>query len=625
MLAAYVALMALAGFLSRRALFEWLQGLTRPRLRLPNSVADWASIIVPLLAVAAIMRLYVDNASRGLKMNIAGWRYMADATLLLKEGGIPETSVQWGIERPWALSKLGGSLWLGSLRLLSGLSEFDALQYIPILFLSIAILGSWVLLRLILGRIAASGGLLLLFANFALLPLPFNKFTRLTIEGMALSLAPLMLWALLKGDRDRIPQLRWLAFALLIVIGITHGVVFLMSLTALGAYLGVRLLSRKASLLSLARDSALYVLIPVLVVLSGLLVGSQVEILSGVRSESDYQLVDGVGDPTGALSAVLAGRSIHDAAPPSEGLKPPPRRLFEIMAQYTVSEEYSELGRFVVENNDLAFAVVAIVALAGFALVPSLRWAIAAALIFIIGIYVIAFLFTVRYDLWIYTVHSLRREYKYISLGVLAIGLLLAAGLLRAPWLRNAAIRTLIGSVLAIAPIGLFITTEITDAPWRHAHFRPNLAQTFEWLRDDTPEDSVILSNIRSAGVFELYAERVSLTEGQVAYLFPDLLDHSLALLDASQVWFSEPDFEFLREQGVDYVVAFRTRGSELPGNPYAKVKDPRSFEELSFLRIEADFGGAVVYKVVSPGPPTRGSLPSRVTEDLLPEARSPP
>lgn len=611
LLAVYGAIAATSIFLSREALLEWLHRPTWPRLHLPNSPGEWASLTLPVLTGAAAMYLYLANATQGLKVDTSGWRYMADTRLLLNEGGFPKTSVQWGVERPWALSKVGGSLWIGAMHLVSGLSELDALQYIPLLFLAIAILGSWVLLRLILGRIAASGGLILIFMNYALVPLPLQKFCRLTIEGVALSLTPLMLWALIKGDRDGIPQLRWLASVLLLAIGITHGVVFLMSLTAVGAYLAVKVLSRRP-LRSLAQDAALFALAPILVV-SGLLVGGQPEILSGVRSESDYHLIDGVGDPTRALYLALIGHSIHQAGPPTEGLNPSPGDLFDRMARRTFSDN-TAIGRFMIENNYLTYALVAIAAVAGFALVRSLRWAFAAALVFIAGIYMIAVLFSFRYDLWIFIIHPVRREYPYISFGVLAIGLLLTAYLLRAPWLRNAASRILLASVLAIAPIALLITTEVTDAGWRKGYLGPDLVQTFEWIRDTTPEDSLILSNVRSAGIFELYANRLALTEGQVMYLFPDQLDHSLTVLDGAQGWFSDPDIEFLREYGVDYVVAIRTQGV-LPGEPYAGVADPRSYERLDFLRTRAEFGRAVVYEVVAEAPAEDQPYTTNATE----------
>ena len=604
MLGIELGIIVIGTYMAREKLSRALPKAGALRKTLPKGWGSRAESLLPLLAFAAVLAPFVHYALGGVRTRIVPWGYMSDISALMRAGGIPESSVQWGVERPYALSKLGGYIWVASLRTVSGLGEMDALQYINLVFLVVALLGAWVFLRLFMGRIAASAGLLLLFANYPLVSLPFLRFTHLTIEGVALSLPFLVLWAVIKSDRRRIPQLRWLAVAWLLLIGVTHGVVFLMTILSVGVYVATKVLARVASWRSLARDATLYFVAPVVLVSSGVLVGSAVEIFAGASSESDYELVNGVGDPTRALQDVIQGGSINEAPPPQTGLSPSPRWYLEnIFPPSEFSGNRTWLAKLVAEHSTLLLAWLLIMAVGGVLIARHLRWAFVGLAMTVAAILVVAILFSFRYDLWIFTAHPVRREFKYVPVVVTLMGLLLfQARRMRFSMRRPRARQITLALTVAAVPALLYSMTVFPGAPWRGSVLGGPERQTMAWIRDNTPPDSRILANVRTVGGFDVQAGRESLTEGGVPHLFPDLLTHTLQLLDGAQAWFAKPNPAFLSERGVDYVVVHVGRRSStvgLSGNLYAPVGGERRFRVLDYLQREARFGRIFIYSVL--------------------------
>jgi hypothetical protein len=549
---------------------------------------EWRSVVV-IVIITAVAAITVWKAFQNLPAATSAWGYAADTAEILDAGGLPETNFQYGEEVPFAATKTAGFAWLGSLRAFTGIGFTRSVQMLPLALLFGAMVAAWAIIRSFAGRLAAAGGILLLFFEYPAHSMLVVKYSRLTVEGAGITLGLLALWAVIAADTEDLPELRWLAAVMLVLTGLTHGVSAVMAVVFVASYQLARILLRQMSWRQIYRNAFVLGVVPGV----GMLVGARLwSRASGFAlSGGGYELVNGVGDPTLALRRVLNGRSIFSAAPPRSGVKV--GHLFDDYFESMFSER-SPLAD-VARQTPLIILLGVVVLIVLTWLGGNRQIAVTATLV-LLAIFLIGVVFAFRYDIHVFRTHPRRREFPYGGLAV--IGLAVAAVTGRRWRVPKAKQGLAVALVAALAATTIAVGWARSQRRWTGGGMNAAELEALDWVREQTPADSWILTNVRSTATFSGYAERHSLTEGDTPYTYPARLTTTLALLDTAQHWFVEPDLVFLEEHGIDYVVAARRRRNALGGDIYAPMSSLAVLDDQLFLEREAQFKHVVIYSV---------------------------
>ena len=549
---------------------------------------DRVSVAVVLI-IGTVVGVAVWKALHHIPSTTSAWGYAADTAEILDAGGLPDTNIQYGDEIPFAATKTGGFAWLGALRAFTGIGYVQSLQLLPLALLFGAMVAMWGIFRSFAGRLAAAMGLFVMFFEFPAGTLLVTKFSRLTIEGAGITLGLLAIWAMVAADRERVPELRWLAAVMMVLAGLTHGVSAVMTVVFVASYQLARIILGQLSWRQIYRNAFVLGVVPGIGTILGLRLWSRA---SGFAiGGGGYELVDGVGDPTLSLRIVLNGRSILATRPPGSTVRP--GNLFDILFGSMFGGRSPLEG--VARDAPIIIALLVLALIVVTWLVGRREVALTAA-IFLVTLFLIAIVFTLRYDLHVFRTHPQRREFPYAGIAVVGMAVTaVSAWRWQASRARQSAAIVLAG-VLVVGSVGL----GWARAPqhWSGGGIGPAELSALDWVREQTPEDSWILTNVRTTASFGSYAERNSLTEGDTPYIYPGRLTTTLDLLDAAQDWFSEPNLAFLQENGIDYVVAARRQRNALGGDIYARMSSLEALDDQSYLVEEAKFKHVTIYSV---------------------------
>lgn len=549
---------------------------------------SWESVAV-VAVFATVAALYVSGAFSGPPARTAGWGYAADAEAILDHGGIPDRSVQYGADVPFAVTKTAGFAWLASLRALGGMDYLASLRYLPLAILFTAMVAIWAIFRLFSGRLASALAIYLFFFPMPFGPVLTYKFAALTMESAGIALGFLAIWSMLASDRGGQKRMYWLTAALLILTGLTHGVAALVTFLFIAAYQLAKLVSYGVNWREVVRGVTLLAVVPGLGILVALRLWSRA---SGFAlSGGDFQFVAGVGDPTRALRRLMNGGSIDSVPAPDTGLDPAPGEQLELLFGSVIGES-SPLHRNA-QSMPMLILVLVIVLLA-LAWFRGPRLMAASVGFFLIGLYAIGLVFAARYDLHVYVTNPRRRQFPYAGLAVAGLVVFAASW-----WLRRVKVGrmgVLAGTAALVAVLGWSVIYGLPR--WTAPAMANGDIAALEWLRDNAPEDAVVLTNVRSTGSFGLFANHRSLTEGDAPYTFPNRLKAAISVLDASQEWFEEPEIEYLTENDISYVVVSRRASHAMGGGVYARVISMRVFNDQPYLAREAKFPRVVIYSV---------------------------
>jgi len=177
-----------------------------------------------------------------------------------------------------------------------------------------------------------------------------------------------------------------------------------------------------------------------------------------------------------------------------------------------------------------------------------LAWSLAA------GSLAAACMFSSRYRTLVPAGFGPRRLFDYA-----AISCALVAGVaadvvidhLRTPRLRRAAVAVVFALVLAAA---------LDRGQWRPSGPADAADRALPALGRSLPCDARVLTDVRTAGIFEAYTGRVSVVEGGAPYLRPADMPAALDALIGAKRFFADPQgqAEFLRAHRIGYIVLFR-------------------------------------------------------------------
>ncbi|MCP3973508.1 MAG: hypothetical protein GY720_03330 [bacterium] len=549
---------------------------------------DWKSVVVVAI-LAAVVGIATYKAVQNVPEIPSGWGYAADTAEILEIGGLPATNLQYGEEVAFAATKTAGFAWLGALRAFTGIGFTRSLQILPLALMFGAIVAAWAMFRSFTGRLAAAAAVLLLFFEFPAHSWLVVKYSRLTVEGAGLTLGLLAMWAVISADREDVPQLRWLAAVMIMLTGLTHGVTAVMTVVFVASYELSKIILGTMTWRQTYRNAIVLGLAPGLGMLVGLRLWSRAA--GFALTGGGYELIDGVGDPTLSLRRVLNGRLISATEPPHTGESL--NHLFDVYIKSMFSER-SPLAN-IAEQAPLVILVLVVGLIAASWLVGNRQFAVTATIV-LVAIFLIGLVFAYRYELHVFRTHPQRREFPYAGLVVIGLVVAVASGWRWRVTRAREGLTVVLVAAFAAGSIGLGWMT--APRQWAEGGMKLNEVAALDWVRQQTPEDSWILANVRTTATFGAYAERPSLTEGDTPYTYPLRLQTTLELLDSAQGWFKEPDLTFLVEHDIDYVVATLGRGLALGGDVYARLDSLQPLDSQPFLVREEKFKNVVIYSV---------------------------
>jgi hypothetical protein len=396
---------------------------------------------------------------------------------------------------------------------------------------------------------------------------------------------------MLASDRGGQKRLYWLTAALLILTGLTHGISALVTFLFVAAYQLAKLVTHGVNWRELGRGLTLLAVVPGLGILAALRLWSRASGFALIGG--DFGFLPGGGDPTRALRRLMNGGSIDSVGAPATGLDPGPREQLDLLFGAVIGEG-SPLHRSAQSVPMLILLLV--VVLIAVAWLRGLRLMAATVGFFLIGLFVIGLAFAARYDLHIYVTNPIRRQFPYAGLAVAGLVVFVGARLARVEVGRMGVVT---GAAALVAVLGwsVFYGVGRGTAP---AMAEGDIA-ALEWLRDNAPEDAVVLTNVRSTGSFKSLANHRSLTEGDAPYTFPSRLEAAISVLDAAQEWFEDPEIEYLTENNISYVVVTRRAKQAMGGGVYARVDSAEPFRDKPYLVREAKFLRVVIFSVQRP------------------------
>ena len=517
-----------------------------------------------ILAAFTVAHLTVSPAENF--GSVSSFRYWADGLEIADAGRIPAHTVQWGVEQVPTVSKVALNAFDGGVSLLTGggpLPPMRALTVLSAVGVAAALLALGRELGMRAGAVVLAGVAVMAPAS---LPAPrelsndLDVFRAESLGRLAACCGLLLALRCVRGRGGRIMVAA--AAATFAVAALTHLVPALVALAALAA---LALLDRSpAPSRSRKLATAAAVAAAAAAIWAGMLVLAGGSLgLQRVTGGAGYPASLARIDPTAsfALQRRVALR---------------PARTFTI-APSTLADRYlaSVAGRQGTSAPRYALVLVGIVVVASaFVLLAGtwdervpviLAWCLAA------GSLAAALAFSSRYRTIVPADFGPRRLFDYAALScALVAGATtdVVVDHLRGPRLRRAAIGVVLALVLAAA---------LDRGQWRTAAPADAADRALPALGRSLPCDARVLTDVRSAGIFEAYTGRVSVVEGGAPYLRPADMPAALDALIGAKRFFADPADEqgFLRAHRIGFVVLFRpglVQGGRLrsPGSPVA-------------------------------------------------------
>lgn len=498
------------------------------------------------LGLAAVLFVAISWIAIPILPMAGGWRYWADALELADRGAVPGFTAQWGAAREPAISKLGGSGFLGALSFgfrahpFAGMAValwVAATGYAAGLFALGRELGlRWsapFLALLGVGALALPGGIVL---NGEIA----EKLAFYQHEDMGRMLAAVGAAIVLARSESRSWLARPLAGGIVLAAG---GLTHLIPLVVFGAFVlgafAVRMLLEPRWRQTLREASAVVVVAVALIVVPLALAGGEVG-FSGATAPGRYVLLDGKYDPTARVKGLTR-------APRPKSVD----RWYESPASTLRRAVEATIGRTI---DPLGIGFLLVCAGLGAAVVMAfgsldLRSLLGGAVSMALAIGAIALLFSYRYSLYAQATFGERRLFEYGSLSLLLLVLAVAEVAAAALSAKRAWIA---GPLAAAGLAALAISLQGDLGPSRERGSLRYVAAAAS-----TPCDARLLVDRTTRGSFQALTGRISVTEGLVPFLRPTIVNSVLAVETRKHQFFRNPDrfARLLADEQVDFVL----------------------------------------------------------------------
>jgi hypothetical protein len=523
------------------------------------------------LAAFAFEKLRIEPVS--FMRSEAAWRYWADGQEILRAGGVPGSTLQWGIHIPTTVSKVvlnsfeAGVISLaphGSLLTMTAVVWIGGVG----LFAALLALGRAVGLRALAVGVPA-----LVLAVPVSAPINSELTTDASVyrvETFGRMVAVCAVVVMLEIVRGRM-GVREAAVAgvLMGTAAGTHLIPVAVFSIFLAWYVGVTVAvhrDRRRRFVRIARAAAVAALVTVAIWAAALGASGGDLGFQRARGSGGYPGFPVTLDPTKSFEVIKRthpkGRRTGWAIPPARVGEVALASVFEDLQVTTPRRDYAGL---------LLLAL-------GSGLVVWLRWRslgplVVASWATALTLTAIGLYFSHRYRTFVPATFGPRRLFEYGILfaaiaGVAALSTVLRSAVARATPGRRRGVRRAVGVGAALAAV---LLAAVTAPPGVTAEERAGL-RVMATVTRTVPCAARILVNVRTAGSFEVLARRISVDEGMAPYLRPTVLRRVLPIVLGAHRFFRDPaaNRAFIENQHVDVVVA-TARTARVGGRPVLK------------------------------------------------------
>jgi hypothetical protein len=584
------------------AAFRW----GSPRAQLRALAADarcspWilAPGLVGLMAFA-IEKLRVQPLTI-LSSSEAAWRYWADGLEILRAGGVPATTLQWGLHIPTTVSKVvlnSFEAGIASVAPNGALRTMAALVWLG----SVGLFAALLALARALGLRALSVAVpALLLAAPAAVPLnsefveDAGTYRVETLGRMVAVCAAVLAIAIVRGRAGRreaaVAGILFGAAAGTHLIPVVVVGIFVVWYAAASIAVGRR---RRPRLGRIAGAAGITALVTVAVWLAVLAASGGDLGFQRARGGGGYPGFPATLDPTKTFEVV---KRSHPRGRRS-GWAILPGRLGEV----AVSSVFNDVQLTTTRRDYAGLVVLAL----GSGLVLWRRrralgpvtvasWATALTLV-VAGLY-----FSHRYRTFVPATFGPRRLFEY---GVLFA--VVAAAAVTSTVLRDVVARSARGRRHGLRRAGavcaavLAVAIAASTPPRAASGLERKGLDVMTTLARTVPCNARILVNVRTAGSFEVLAERTSIDEGMAPYLRPSVLRRVLPIVLGAHRFFRDPaaNRAFIENQHVDAVLV--VAGPKVGGRPLLKRGRRGVLKHVSWLRPLVDTRDFTIYATPS-------------------------
>lgn len=520
-----------------------------------------AAVAIPVIVLLIPqLRIVIPG---GTPLGSITWYYWGLATDVVDAAAIPAMSAEWGGSYPYQGDYVLFSAYSAVLPLLAGrASDFALMEVLRLGAVVWAVATALAALRRFLPAWGAlTGVMILLGAEFIA-----SKFAGYRPEAFHYALIFTAIWSV---DRFREQPTRWRAVPIVVTVAalwIGHGVVLVIAgLAAAAVVAGRWLVDRRPTLRELIAFAAVGVAGVVAAIATDAIVQGKVLLIANAIDPARIQGATTTDLTWQFYQWALGGPFLQSGNPDD------------------VTTLWS--SRIVLPWPILDTAarwILAVVALAPIALwrwLPrSERALYAAGWLFLAGLTVVVAGFLVLYDTYVPQRVGFGRlaPFSLIGMGFLiTVGLtaivhaFAAAGRARSPRASTVAAVAGWGAVLAISVVIAFGGVRDGTIPHDGDALSPDGYKALTWLRDNTPDDAIVLANAYTEGAIGTIARRNGLTDGRAPYNKEfDFLAKAVDNLKVARSFFAgETGVDAIRELGVDYVVVSPQRFGL--ANPY--------------------------------------------------------
>ncbi len=509
------------------------------------------------MAAFAVEKLRLEPAS--FMSNEAAWRYWGDGTEILQAGGVPGSTLQWGLHIPTTVSKVvlnsfeAGVISVAPHGVLPTIAAMVWLGGVG-LFAALLALGRAVGLRALSVGVPA-----LVLAIPAAAPInsefteDANVYRVETLGRMAAVCAAVIAIGVIRGRLGL-----WEAGVAGVLLGAAAGT-HLIPVAVFGIFLAWYIAAalvvgrdRRRRLGRIARATGVTALVTVAIWLAALGASGGDLGFQRARGSGGYPGFPVTLDPTKSFEVIKRthprGRRTGWAIPPARVGEVALASVFEDLQITTPRRDYAGLLLLA-----LASAFVLWRRRRPLGPVVFASWATGLTLT-ALGLY-----FSHRYRTFVPATFGPRRLFEYGILfaavaGVAGLSAILRSAVAGAARGRRHELRRAGAVAVAVAAVGL---AAATAPPGVSADEAAGL-RVMRAVSRTVPCNARILVNVRTAGSFEVLARRISVDEGMAPYLRPPVLRRVLPIVLGAHRFFRDPlaNRAFIENQHVDVVVA---------------------------------------------------------------------
>lgn len=539
------------------------------------------------------------------------WRYAADAKNIVEMHGFPQYSIQWNMKLPPVINKISFNIFTATLFAITGFDRALVLKLFCSTVFAVTVLNCWLFLRNFFSKGIAATTIITMFLYISFFPYKFKTYKA---EAFGIMLLFLILWVVYESLFKKSRGFLFLIPVFFVLTATSHGVpAVVAALFILALYISKWIVE-----LQFEGMEAIHVVIIFVLSIIGVFVIFQVPSNSslgfkGSITKSEKYLPYKGFDPTYEFLSIVAdeeGRGTKHRYIQKGAFYAPPALLLKQIVSKNVSDNVPDRVwrriKHVSDKQRLLFFILMVSATVYLfvKINTAQKILLLSSMLFFGAVFLLSVLFSLTYNTYFPAMHGVMREARYIVL--LPLFFTAAGGqyfyrvINKYFSSRNYGERSLyIGAVIAVCCFIVFPSVKRLNKLHKQPGVRMSKEgyETLQWLKNNTPEDALILANVRTGGSLDFFSDRIGLLEGGGPFLRPLILDKVLHILDDARDFFTDPGRgNILKKYNVNYVVTVPE--TDMGGWNILTQGISEEMDLLPYLKEVKTFGMIKIYEV---------------------------